>query len=161
MVKRDHWEYVERPNIPGAVAIVAVTEADELLLVEQYRVPLDRRVIELPAGLAGDGDDHAAESFADSARRELLEETGYQADEMVLLAAGPTTAGLSNEQVSLFQARRLTRVHAGGGEGMESLIVHHVHLAQVRPWLRQQEAQGKLIDIKIFAGLYFLASDCL
>lgn len=156
MVKRGPWEYVVRPGIPGAVVIVAVTPQRELLLVEQRRVPLDARVIELPAGLAGDisGEEH--EALATAASRELLEETGYEAGAMIELASGPTTAGLSNEQVTLFLATNLRRVSDGGGDDAEDILVHCVPLAQVPQWLDQARAEGKLVDVKIFAGLYFL-----
>ena len=54
LLSRDGWEYVERPNIRGIAVIVAVTDDAKLLLVEQYRASVDRRVISLPAGLVGD-----------------------------------------------------------------------------------------------------------
>jgi ADP-ribose pyrophosphatase len=154
MIQADHWEYVERPDIPGAVVVLAVTDDGELLLVEQMRIPLSCHVIELPAGLAGDV--AGERDFAETARRELLEETGYQADEMVLLATGPTTAGLTNEQVTLYHARRLRRIHDGGGDAAEQIVVHRVPLSDVPRWLDQQRQSGKLIDVKIYAGLYFL-----
>ena len=71
--------------------MVAVTAENELLLVEQYRPPPNARVIELPAGLAGDDD--GAETLTDAARRELLEETGYHAGSLVKVAEGPASAG--------------------------------------------------------------------
>lgn len=71
------WEYAERNGAVAAVAIVAVTPAGELLLVEQHRVPAGRVCVELPAGLVGD--DSAGETVADAAIRELEEETGYRA----------------------------------------------------------------------------------
>lgn len=153
MVKAGHWEYVERPGIPGAVVIVAVTDDDKLLLVEQERIPLGKRVIELPAGLAGDEDPH--ESFASCAGRELLEETGYAATTLRQLAEGPTSAGLSNEQVTLFLATGLRKENDGGGDAAEEIVVHEIPLAEVVDWLAAREREGFLIDVKIWAGLYF------
>ena len=78
LVRRGGWEYVERPNVTGIVVIVPVTRDGELVLIEQYRVPVDRPVIELPAGLAGDVPGTEGERLEAAARRELLEETGYR-----------------------------------------------------------------------------------
>ena len=72
LVKRGHWESCERVHGEGmAVIIIAVTPDDEVLFVEQYRVPLGARTIEMPAGLVGD--DHAHDTLEDAARRELVE----------------------------------------------------------------------------------------
>src|SRR4051812_3742020 len=97
LMKRDKWVYADRPGIMGIVAIVAITDDNQVLLVEQYRPAVDRRVIELPAGLVGDvpGEEH--ESLVSAARRELLEETGYEARDVWELAAGVPSAGMSSE----------------------------------------------------------------
>ena len=107
LVKCGHWEYADRHTCAGAVAIVAVTDDRRLILVEQFRIPLSRNVIELPAGLVGDvaGEEH--EDMAVAARRELLEETGYEAGDMRWLFAGPSSAGLTSELVDFFLAERL------------------------------------------------------
>src|SRR5512142_3214140 len=87
-VKRGRWEYVERTQVSGIVGVLAVTDDNKLILVEQYRPPLQNPVIELPAGLAGDTPGTAGEALAIAARRELLEETGYEASGMELLTNG-------------------------------------------------------------------------
>ena len=87
-----NWEYAERPNSPAGVVIIAVTAEGKLLLTEQFRVPLQRNVIELPAGLAGD-EEYGGEEFAEAAQRELREETGYEAEEWEQLVSGPASAG--------------------------------------------------------------------
>ena len=75
LVKIGHWESCERTHGKGmAVIIIAVTPNDDVLFVEQFRVPLGSRTIEMPAGLVGD--DHAHDTLEDAARRELIEETG-------------------------------------------------------------------------------------
>ena len=151
LLRRRHWEYVERTNASGVAVIVAVTERDELLLVEQYRLPVARPVIELPAGLVGDqGGD---EPLLEAAQRELEEETGYRAEQMECLAEGPTTAGLSNEITTFCIARGLVRVGPGGGDDSEDIIVHPVPLAGLRPWLRAQESRAA-VDPKLYAGLW-------
>jgi ADP-ribose pyrophosphatase len=154
VLKCGRWEYADRLGTTGAVAIVAVTQDAKLLLTEQYRIPVGCRVIELPAGLAGDEPGQAAEALAQAARRELLEETGYDALELLPLASGPPSAGLASEIVTFFHARGLRRLSAGGGDAHEQIQVHEAPLAQIDSWLEARRAQGLLIDPKVYAGLY-------
>ena len=135
LVAQDGWEWVERTNSLAAAVIVAVTTDRELLFVEQYRIPLAGRVIELPAGLAGDVAGSEDEPIAAAARRELLEETGYQANRIEYLTEGPSTAGLANETYTLFLASGATKVAPGGGEEGEDILVHVIPLAEVPQWL--------------------------
>ena len=155
LVRRGNWEYAARKNGSGIVGVVAVTNDRRLVLVEQDRPPVNRRVIELPAGLAGDDDRHRDEDLADAARRELLEETGYAAREMRRLAAGAASAGMTDEVITLFLATGLTKTGAGEGDGSEDITVHEVPLDGVLDWLAVREADGCLIDLKVYAGLYF------
>ncbi len=150
---RGHWEYVRRRNITGIVGIVAVTDDGKLVLVEQYRPPLDARVIELPAGLAGDIAGQEDETLATSARRELLEETGYEAREMVPLFTGASSAGLSDEMIAFFGATGLRKVGDGGGDESEDITVHEICVEGVREWLTVQQARGAVVDLKIYAAL--------
>lgn len=150
------WEYVERTTANGVVAIVAETSAGRLILVEQDRPVVGRHVIELPAGLAGDSGS-PVEELAVAAHRELVEETGYAAKRMVYLGEGPSSAGLTNEIVTFFRATGIRKVQEGGGVDGENIVVHEVPLARVDAWLRRQAKQGKLIDPKVYAGLYFLS----
>ena len=149
------WEYVERPNCTGAVIIVAMTRANTLLLTEQYRIPVGKPVIEFPAGLIGD-EGAGQEDLAQAARRELLEETGYEAKRILPLTGGPTSAGLTSELVWLVRAVGLRKRSAGGGDTDERITVHEVPLGDVERWLRQQEQRGALVDPKVYAGLYLL-----
>jgi len=148
------WEYVTRPGVSGIVVIVAVTPAQKLVLVEQYRPAVHKRVIELPAGLVGDADGRRAESLRDAAARELEEETGYAAAEMVTLFEGPIAVGVSDEVVSFFHARGLTRVGAGGGDETEDITVHEVPLADLPMFFKQKMKEGLGVDPKIYAGLF-------
>jgi len=154
LVRRRGWEYVDRKGVCGIVAIVAVTSYGELLLVEQYRPPVDGRVIELPAGLAGDvlGEEH--ESLETAARRELLEETGYEAGEMVPLFHGPSSAGITSEELTFFLAKGVEKVAAGGGDASEDITVHAVSLDSITDWLEEQARLGKRVDVKVYAGLH-------
>ena len=148
------WDFVRRPNSDAAVGILAITPEREIILVEQFRIPMQRSVIEIPAGLVGDEPEFAGESLATTAGRELLEETGYRAGSVTQLIASPTSAGMTSEFTYLFHATDLVRDHDGGGVAGENITVHHVPLAGLRPWLAEQEAAGKLVDFKIHAALW-------
>jgi ADP-ribose pyrophosphatase len=146
------WEYVTRPNVTGIVVIVAITGEGKLLLVEQWRPAVKNRVIELPAGMVGDVDAH--EPLVTAASRELVEETGFAAREMVPLGAGPIAVGVSDEVVSFFHALDLTRVGPGGGDASEKITVHAVRLDELRSFLAARAAEGLAVDPKIYAGLF-------
>jgi ADP-ribose diphosphatase len=156
MVKAGHWEYVRRARSLSAVGIIALTPDRELVLVEQYRIPVSAHAIELPAGLVGDEQHFAGESFETAARRELLEETGYQADHWEYLFDGPSSAGLAEEQVHLLFATGLRRVAAGGGDASERIQIHTVPLHELDGFLQAQRSQGKQIDLKVRLAGYFL-----
>ena len=84
LVERAGWEYRTRSNASAVVVIIAVTDDDRLLLVEQLRRPLEARVIELPAGLVGDTGD-PEEDVLEAANRELVEETGFEAESLEVI----------------------------------------------------------------------------
>jgi len=152
---KGNWEYVERCKTSGIVAILAVTEAEEIILVEQFRVPMNRRVIEIPAGLAGDVAGEEDEALAEAAKRELVEETGYEAQGMEYLTEGPSSAGLSTEVISFFRAAGLKKVSEGGGDGSENIQVHAVALRDLEAWIEGKQKEGCLVDYKVYAALYF------
>ncbi len=154
LVKAGRWEYVERTNARAVVGIVAVTDDGHLILTEQFRPPVGQPVIELPAGLVGD-ESTGSESIEAAARRELLEETGFQADRLEVLTEGPPSAGMSAEVITLLRAAGLKRRGAGGGIDNESITVHAVPLDGARRWLDARSRTGALIDPKVYAGLYF------
>ena len=154
LVKRGRWEYAERTNAGSAVIVIAVTPEDKLLFVEQFRIPLGAPTIEMPAGLVGDLDED--DTIEEAARRELLEETGWQAGEVTRLMVGPTSSGLSNELVAFVRATGLHRVHAGGGDETENITVHEVPVADAPRWLAAKMAAGYAMDAKLWAGLWLL-----
>ncbi len=154
LISKNGWEFTSRVGSTGVVAIVACTDNDEVLLVEQFRPPVGKTVIEIPAGLAGDIAGSESESFAEAARRELLEETGYSAATIRELQTGPSSAGLTDELITFFEATDLTKVDEGGGDDSESITVHRIPRADLRAWLNQQAASDKLIDPKIAAALW-------
>ena len=148
------WEYVERTHSGSAVIVIARTPEDTLLFVEQFRIPLGRKTIEMPAGLVGDQD--ADDTFEKAAKRELLEETGWQADTVEVLMVGPSSAGMSNEMIAFARASGLTRVHSGGGDETEDITVHEIPVTEAAAWLTQKMAEGYSMDPKLWAGLWLL-----
>lgn len=156
LARTGQWEYAYRVGTDGAVVLIAVTPEERLLLVEQFRPALRKRVLELPAGLSGDDEEKRGEALAEAAQRELIEETGYRAGRMIELRSGPASAGLSSETMTFFLAEDLEKVGAGGGDAQEDIVVHEVPLGEVERWLEEySEETGCLVDLKIFSGLYF------
>jgi len=156
LIDENGWEYVRRHGATGVVLIVAITDDRRLVLVEQFRTSVHRQVVELPAGLVGDTAEAAEESLLVAARRELLEETGFEAEAMVPVAEGPVAVGVSAEVVTFFHATGLKRVGSGGGDATESIVVHQPLLTELPGWLAGKLAAGSLVDPKIYAGLYLV-----
>lgn len=156
LVRRGRWEWCERVHSPAgmAVLVIAVTPSDEVLFVEQYREALGAPAIEMPAGLVGD--EHDDDTIEQAARRELLEETGWEAGRVELLLTGPTTAGMSNERIAFARARDLRKVGPGGGVGGENITVHAVPRSGVPAWLMRKHAEGFELDLKLWAGLWMI-----
>jgi ADP-ribose pyrophosphatase len=152
--ERDSWEYAFRTNASGVVVMVPVTNEGELVLVEQYRIPVKSLVLELPAGLVGDSGD-SEEDFRSAAQRELIEETGYRAETLEELITSPSTAGMADEIVTIYYASGLERIGPGGGDGNENIIVHHVPLEHAVEWLNERQKEGMMLDPKIYAGLFW------
>jgi len=149
-----NWDFVKRPNADSCVAILAVTPEDEVVFIEQFRIPVQRTVVEIPAGLVGDEEDFRGEELSATAARELMEETGYRAGKIELLIGSPTSAGMTPEISYLFLATELVKEGAGGGTEHEDIKVHLVPRAELRSWLKSKEAEGFLLDYKIHAALW-------
>jgi len=154
MKERDSWEYAFRTNASGVVVMVPVTDDGELVLVEQYRIPVKSRVLELPAGLVGDTGD-AQEDFKTAAQRELIEETGYRAASLDELITSPSTAGMADEIVTIYYASGLERIGPGGGVDNENITVHLVPLDNAVEWLDERQKEDIMLDPKIYAGLFW------
>ena len=138
------WEFVHRTRGHGVVGVVAMTDEREIVLVEQFRPPTGCRVVELPAGLVAD---EQAETATEAAARELEEEAGFRARELKVIWQGPSSAGLTDEIVTVVLAEGLERIHAGGGVGDESIEVHLVPLDELERWLSSREDAGSLVDL--------------
>ena len=153
---RGKWEYVSRARNIRAAVILAV-EDGHVLLVEQFRVPLDRVCIELPAGLIGDdaddfggGEDETAET---AAGRELEEETGYRAAKIETIGEFWSSPGMVSESFTLLRATGLTKVGPGGGTAGENITVHRVALAGLEVFLATRRAMGNAIDVRLLTLL--------
>ena len=157
--RRGRWEYVERSHSADglAVIIVAATPEDRVLFVEQFRVPLDAATVEFPAGLVADS--HDADTVEEAARRELVEETGWQASQVDVLLTGPTSAGMTSERIAFARATGLTRVGPGGGVQGEDIVVHEVPRDEAAAWLMRKGREGCELDLKLWAGLWLLDRD--
>lgn len=156
LISQQGWEFIEHRRVKGIVVVIAKTPDDHMVLVDQYRVPLGRRILELPAGLVGDGAAADDENFAEAARRELVEETGYLADRVKFLFEGPMSPGRSPDGYTFFLADGLKKVSAGGGDGTEDIRVVEMPLKGADQWLDERRRAGDLIDPKIYIGLYVL-----
>ena len=146
VVKDGRWEYAERTNDVDAAVIVAVHDGD-LLLIEQHRVPVGGRTIELPAGLVGDLG--GAETAEDSAARELEEETGYRPARIEALGVFYSSPGMTSETFTLVRASGLTLV----GEPEEGIVLHRVPVAEVPAFIAAKRAEGLGIDAKLLLAL--------
>lgn len=159
LVRYGRWEFVERVKASGVVVVVPLTDDDHILFIEQSRRAIERASIELPAGLAGDVDDASHESLETAARRELFEETGYEAEHMEWLAEAPSSAGLTSEMITYFKATGLKQTGPGGGDHSEDITLHKIPLAACRRWLDEQAAVGRPVASMAYAGLYLLLTD--
>ncbi|HEU0100637.1 MAG TPA: NUDIX hydrolase [Allosphingosinicella sp.] len=140
------WEYVSRTRGVSAAVILAVDDG-HVLLVEQYRVPIGARCLELPAGLVGDEEE--GEQAAAAAIRELEEETGYRAERAVDLGRYFASPGMSSEGFTLLRAEGLTRAGDGGGVAGEDIEVHRVPLSGLAGFVAARKAAGVAIDSKL------------
>ena len=151
--KQGTWEYVGRARGIRAAVILAIDEDDHVILVEQFRVPLGRPCIELPAGLVGDDESVAGEEDAAAAARELEEETGYHAGRIETIGEFWSSPGMVSESFTLFRAHAIRRVGAGGGVGSEDIKVHRVPLAGIADAIAGWRAAGYAIDVKMLTIL--------
>jgi ADP-ribose pyrophosphatase len=155
LVNKNGWEYCERVIGTGVVAIIATTKDRNLILVEQFRPALNANVLELPAGLVGDTASQASENFLSAAKRELLEETGFESSQWKCVTEGPVSAGITNEIVTFFLATDCLKVAASGGDASEQITVHLVPLASLETFAAKAVSRKCLVDPKVFVGAYF------
>lgn len=145
---RGRWEYVGRARNIRAAAIIAIDDG-HVLLVEQYRIPLGKRSLEIPAGLIGDDDGAAGELPEVAAARELEEETGYVAERFENLGEYYSSPGMVSESFTLLRAHGLIKVSQGGGLPGENITVHRVKLAELRQFVADWRAGGHAVDVRL------------
>ena len=146
-IKQGRWEYVARQAGIEAAVIVAIDAQDRVVLVEQFRVPLGRRCLELPAGLVGD--EEAGEAVEVAAARELEEETGYRAARIEPLGFFHASPGMVTEGFTLVRAHDVERVGDGGGAGDEDIAVHLVPRRDIAAFVAAKRAAGVAVDVKM------------
>ena len=137
-------EYITHP---GAVTVLALLDNGKLLLERQFRYPLGRVFLELPAGKIDDGEEALV-----AAKRELLEETGYTADDWRHLGVMHPCIGYSDERIEIFLARRLSQVSGQQLDHNEFLDVLEMTPNEVSEAIRQ----GMITDAKTITALYWL-----
>lgn len=151
--QRGRWEYVGRARGIRAAAIIALDEDPDgtrhVILVSQYRVPLGRFSLEIPAGLVGDDEGKSGEAAIEAAARELEEETGYTATKMEVLGEFYSSPGMVSECFTLLRATGLTRVSEGGGTDSENIVTHRVALTDLPRFVAEWRVAGHAVDVRI------------
>jgi ADP-ribose pyrophosphatase len=145
-LKQGRWEYVSRTGSTNAVVILAEHDG-KVILIEQYRVPVGARCLELPAGLVGD-EGHIAD-VDETALRELEEETGFTAERIERLGDFHASPGMLSESFTLVRAHGVSRCGAGGGTEHEDIAVHLVAREDIPAFIEQKRAEGLAIDVKL------------
>lgn len=153
---RGKWEYVSRSRGIKAAVILAIDAEDHVILVEQFRVPLGKPCLELPAGLIGDDDGKAGEDATVAAARELEEETGYRAGRIEVLGEFYSSPGMVSESFTLLRAHDLVQVGPGGGLDGEDITVHRVPRGELAAFVAESRQRGLGIDVRL---LMLLAPD--
>jgi ADP-ribose pyrophosphatase len=152
VLKQGRWEYVSRTGSVNAVVILAEYEG-KAILVEQYRVPVGARCLELPAGLVGDEDPNA--TVDETAVKELEEETGFTADRVEHLGQFHSSPGMVAESFTLVRAHGVRKVGEGGGTDEEDITVHLVAREDIPAFIRKRRDEGIAIDVKLLLFLDF------
>lgn len=148
-----NWEAVERVNCYGVVAVVPITKNGELLLIRQFRPVVNNFVIEFPAGI-----NDRKEMLIDVAKRELIEETGYTAEEFIFLAEGPLSSGMSTEIMTVFLAKNSFQAsyllkQQFPPEESESIEIIKIPISLLHETLENFQRDGNYIDLKIYGLL--------
>jgi ADP-ribose pyrophosphatase len=151
-LKRGQWEYVSRANDIRAVVILAEFEG-KVILIDQPRVAVGGRCVELPAGLVGDQDPAATPES--TAIKELEEEAGFTAERVERLGEFHGSPGMLSESFTLVRAHGVRRIGAGGGDENEEINVHLVARPDIPAFLEAKRGKGFAVDVKLLIFLGF------
>ena len=151
-MKKGRWEFASRTGNIRAVVIIAEHEG-RVILVDQPRVAVGGRCLELPAGLIGDTDPGA--TVESTAVKELEEETGYTAGRIERLGDFHASPGMLSESFTLVRAHDVRRVGEGGGDQHEDIVVHLVAREDIPAFVQRKRDQGFAIDVKLLIFLNF------
>lgn len=132
---------------PGGVAIVAFTDEDNILVVEQFRKPFDEKFLEIPAGKIDPNEDHLI-----SALRELEEETGYTSTNMEYLGKIAPSPGFCDEYVHLYKATDLKSRNKFVSDEDEFITIKEYPLKKIRELI----FKGEITDAKTIASIFFI-----
>ena len=130
----------------GGAVVLAITKEKRIILVKQYRWPLKKFFLELPAGKLEKNEDPL-----DCAKRELLEETGITAEKFVKLGTIATSPGFCSELLHIYLAERLTRGIHNREEGEEGMEIFEFTLDEIKNMIMK----GEIIDSKTICGIYY------
>jgi ADP-ribose pyrophosphatase len=151
-LKRGRWEFVSRTGSTNAVVIIAEHEG-KVILIEQFRVPVGGRCLELPAGRVGDEDEHA--TVEGPAVQELEEETGFTCERVERLGDFHSSPGMVAESFTLVRAYGVRKVGEGGGTEHEEIDVFLVPRAEIPAFVSSRREQGVAVDVKLLNFLNF------
>jgi ADP-ribose pyrophosphatase len=132
---------------PGAVAVIAVTEEGKIVMVEQFRKPLEKTIIEIPAGKLEKGEDPS-----ECAKRELLEETGYSCESMESIGSFYTSPGFADELIHLFFTDSLIQKGEQMTDEDEFVNVIEVSIDEAKEMIKSQ----KIHDAKTAYGVLYM-----
>ena len=133
---------------PGAVAVIAVTDENKIVMVEQYRKPLEKTIVEIPAGKLEKGEEPAL-----CAIRELEEETGYECESMELVHSFYTSPGFADEIIHVFVAKGLSKKeNAASLDEDEFVNLMEVTLEEAQTLIQDQ----RIFDAKTIYAVQYL-----
>ncbi|PKG21882.1 NUDIX hydrolase [Niallia nealsonii] len=133
---------------PGAVAVIAVTDEGKIVLVEQYRKPLEKEIVEIPAGKLEKGENPEV-----CAKRELEEETGYGCDSIELVSSFYTSPGFADEIIHIYVAKGLKKLEdAAGLDEDEFVNLMEVTLEEALEFIKNQ----RIYDAKTIYAIQYL-----
>lgn len=148
--KESTWDMVRRKTFGPSVFVVAFTKDNEVLLERTYRVPVDQYILEFPAGLM----DIEGELPEEAIRRELIEETGYSAENFELLLRTPVNPGITDEEHLIFLATGAQYLQEPMLGDSEDIEVVKVPADELRQYL--MNSSNTIVDIKVIAVLAYL-----